>query len=33
MIIYKIDVYIPEDYIDLLIKKLGDEKYYNNRKL
>ena len=26
MITYKIDVYIPEDYIDLLIKKLGDEK-------
>ena len=26
MIIYKIDVYIPEDYIGLLIKKLGDEK-------
>lgn len=26
MITYKIDVYIPEDYIYLLIKKLGDEK-------
>lgn len=26
MITYKIDVYIPEDYVDLLIKKLGQEK-------
>ena len=26
MITYKIDVYIPKDYIDLLIKKLGVEK-------
>ena len=26
MITYKIDVYIPEDYVDLLIKKLGEGK-------
>lgn len=26
MIRYKIDVYIPENYVNLLIKKLGDEK-------